>query len=333
MNLNEPLVSVLIPTYNRPVYFEQALKSVLAQTYRNIEIIIGDDSTNDDTEQLIQPYLKQYPLIRYIRNKQKLGQFENDLMLMEASQGEFINMLMDDDLFHPQKLEMMVPHLRDHSELGIVTSHRQGIDANSNLLPLVGVTIKITTQTAIFNKESMAQMVFANPFGLINFNFIGEPTTALFRKNSLKVPFGTFAGRRYGCNVDLATWFSLMLEGTGLYLTNTLSYFRIHQGQQMNNIHLGLMNITDHAHSLITTPQYGFINTISNEYELALRRYFEHLSIDFVSKMLLLDTNIEENFRASLIELYGFTSQLSEISKIIYDEMFSKVIHNARLIL
>ncbi len=45
-----PLVSVLIPTYNRPRYFEEALCSVLEQTYPNIEIIVGDDSTNEETE-------------------------------------------------------------------------------------------------------------------------------------------------------------------------------------------------------------------------------------------------------------------------------------------
>lgn len=62
-----PLVSVLIPTYNRPRYFEKALCSVLEQTYPNIEIIVGDDSTNDETEKVLQKYLCDRSNIIYIK--------------------------------------------------------------------------------------------------------------------------------------------------------------------------------------------------------------------------------------------------------------------------
>ncbi|MGQ0453214.1 glycosyltransferase family 2 protein, partial [Bacillus sp. SS-TM] len=73
---NLPLVSILIPTYNRPHYFKIALESALAQTYSNIEIIIGDDSTNDETATLIrEQYLPNYKNITYIRNTPTLGQF------------------------------------------------------------------------------------------------------------------------------------------------------------------------------------------------------------------------------------------------------------------
>lgn len=61
-----PLVSVLIPTYNRPEYFELALKSVLAQTYGNIEIIVGDDSNDDRTGKLIMDHYRKYRNIKYM---------------------------------------------------------------------------------------------------------------------------------------------------------------------------------------------------------------------------------------------------------------------------
>ncbi len=64
---NVPLVSILIPTYNRPHYFKIALESALAQTYSNIEIIVGDDSTNNETEKLIyRDYLHKHKHITYI---------------------------------------------------------------------------------------------------------------------------------------------------------------------------------------------------------------------------------------------------------------------------
>ncbi|PDY46359.1 glycosyl transferase family 2, partial [Bacillus cereus] len=84
-----------MPTYNRPHYFKIALESALAQTYPNIEVIVGDDSTNDETEKLMnEKYLPNHSHITYIRNSTTLGQFHNDLMLLEQSSGEYINFLM-----------------------------------------------------------------------------------------------------------------------------------------------------------------------------------------------------------------------------------------------
>ena len=61
-----PLVSILIPTYNRPHYFQLALNSALAQTYPNIEIIIGDDSTDNKTQELVRKLIYLYTKILYI---------------------------------------------------------------------------------------------------------------------------------------------------------------------------------------------------------------------------------------------------------------------------
>ena len=79
-NINKmPLVSVLIPTYNRPHYFEKALCGVLEQTYPNVEIIIGDDSTNDETEKVLQKYLCKHSNIIYIKIDQLLDNLKMHL--------------------------------------------------------------------------------------------------------------------------------------------------------------------------------------------------------------------------------------------------------------
>ena len=64
-NIVAPLVSICIPTYNQPEFFRQALESAINQTYPNIEIVVGDDSTDTRTKNLIQPYLKKYKKIKY----------------------------------------------------------------------------------------------------------------------------------------------------------------------------------------------------------------------------------------------------------------------------
>lgn len=61
----EPLVSVVIPTYSRPGYFRQALDSVLAQTYRNLDIFITDNSKDERTKLLMEEYLAKDSRIKY----------------------------------------------------------------------------------------------------------------------------------------------------------------------------------------------------------------------------------------------------------------------------
>ncbi|MGR5978988.1 glycosyltransferase family 2 protein [Bacillus cereus] len=86
-----PLVSILIPTYNRPTYFEITLESAINQTYKNIEIIVTDDSTNNETYNCIQPYLKKYNNIFYYKNSTVIGGPHNFINAYEKSNGEYVN--------------------------------------------------------------------------------------------------------------------------------------------------------------------------------------------------------------------------------------------------
>ncbi|MFH4338885.1 hypothetical protein WAJ35_26260, partial [Acinetobacter baumannii] len=66
-------------------------------------------------------------------------------------------------------------------------------------------------------------------------NIIGEPTTTLFRKELLTEPFGTLKERQYSCSVDMASWISLLSKGNAIYISEPLSQFRYHAGQQIHN--------------------------------------------------------------------------------------------------
>lgn len=251
-----PLVSILIPTYNRPHYFELALRSALEQTYKNIEIVICDDSTNNDTDELIQKYLDSGERrIRYFKNERNLGQFENDLQCMELARGDYVNFLMDDDLFHPRKIEKMMHHLLNDTseEIALVTSHRQLIDEEGRNLPDWSVTKRLFEQDTLIDG-----LEFGNFMLKQTSNYIGEPTTVLFRKNLLEEQFGTFGGRQYICNVDMASWLNLLSKGKIVYISETLSYFRIHGDQQLKGQKMLLMGTIDLAHSIMKAPLYGF---------------------------------------------------------------------------
>ena len=252
-----PLVSILIPTYNRPKYFKLALESVLSQTYKNLEIIVGDDSTNNDTEEIIKHYLAKYPEIKYYHNEKNLGQFDNDLKLLDMAQGEYINFLMDDDLFEPTKIEKMMNYFvhDENEEISLVTSHRGIIDENGNYGGVFGKTDEIFKKNTVIDGLELGNFVLT-----YNFNCIGEPTTALFRKSMLIEPFGAFNGRRYGCNVDQAAWFNLLSKGKAVFINEVLSYFRIHSGQQLQDISIRLKGIVDYLHTILTCQKKGYLS-------------------------------------------------------------------------
>ncbi|RAT98714.1 glycosyltransferase [Brevibacillus sp. Leaf182] len=254
-NKNLPLVSILIPTYNRPQLFELALRSALGQTYPNIEVIIGDDSTNDDTQNLIKKYLHLFSNLRYIRNEKNLGQFENDLKLFELAAGDYVNFLMDDDYFHPEKIQKMIAYfLMDEKEqISIVTSHRLLVDSYGKKIEQAELNKQIFEQDTILDGVMFGELVLIS-----NANIIGEPTTPLFRKSALKSPFGTFCGREYGCNVDMATWLNLLVEGNIVYIAETLSYFRIHNGQQLQSEKMLIAGAADYLHEVLNAPKMGY---------------------------------------------------------------------------
>lgn len=252
-----PLVSILIPTYNRPEYFQLALESALNQTYQNIEIIVGDDSTNDDTEELMtKSYLNTYQNIKYYHNETNLGQFDNDIKLFNMSQGQFINYLMDDDLFESTKIEKMIQYFLEDTkkEIKLVTSYRKLIDENGAILK------DQEFNKCLFDDDIIVKGVSLGDFVIkLNYNCIGEPTTVLFRKADLKEMFGTFDGRKYGCNVDVATWLNLLSIGKAVYLIEPLSYFRIHNGQQVQSSKMKLLGSIDYGYQILSGYKKGFL--------------------------------------------------------------------------
>lgn len=226
----KPLVSILIPTYNRPYYFKQALKSALNQAYSNIEIIVCDNSDNDKTEQIVNRFLSgpNGSKIKYKRNSTNIGPIANQQQCLDLAKGEYINYLMDDDLFHPNKLEAMMEYFLKYSNLALVTSQRRVIDAEGQpiYVPPVWTFKKLFAEDTVIQGRKLAEMMLRD-----STNYIGEPTTALFKRSKLKEPFGVLLGKQVYFAVDLASWLNLLEEGDAVYMTKPLSYLRYHAKQ------------------------------------------------------------------------------------------------------
>ena len=123
-----PLVSVCIPTYNRPEYVRRAVESCLRQTHPHFEIIITDNSTNDDSADMAAKWTD--PRIHYYKNDGNVGPVVSSNRAVSLATGKYIKFLMDDDLLKPRCLQLMVKGLEENPTAGVAMAPMDLIDEN-----------------------------------------------------------------------------------------------------------------------------------------------------------------------------------------------------------
>ena len=139
----DSLVSVIIPTYNRAEYLKLALKSVLEQTYKNIEVIVVDDGSTDKTSEVVANFNDSRVKYFYQKNT-GLPAVPRNLGMQKAS-GEYIAFLDDDDMWLSEKLKLQIDYLRKHPEYYLVYSDVWIIDEN-------GVRKELLSKTKSFSE-------------------------------------------------------------------------------------------------------------------------------------------------------------------------------------
>lgn len=124
-----PLVSVIIPAYNAAPYIASAVDSVLGQTYQNLEVLVIDDGSTDETRAVMAAYAAD-PRVRYHyqENRGEAGARNAGLRL---ARGEFIALCDADDLWMPGKLEVQIPCFEGKPKLGVVYTNTVHVDANN----------------------------------------------------------------------------------------------------------------------------------------------------------------------------------------------------------
>lgn len=134
----KPLVSICIPSYNHAQYLPDCLESVLAQTYPNIEVIIVDDGSKDDSLEIARSYSDKYPgLIRVYRhpNNENRGISNTVNYAFSLSKGKYWSGLSSDDVFDKDKTKIQVEFLEANPKIGFVYSYGDYIDSQGIQLP------------------------------------------------------------------------------------------------------------------------------------------------------------------------------------------------------
>jgi glycosyltransferase involved in cell wall biosynthesis len=165
---NIELVSVVIPTYNRPELLKRALSSAINQTYPKLEVIVVDDASSEDVEPIIARF--DDPRIKFMRHQKNRGATAARNTGIEHSQGRYLSFLDDDDEWSPDKIAAQMEDLASkggrykisyclreifYDEQGKVTRfHTQGWDGN-HLDQLIAGTVRPPTTCFLIAKECL----------------------------------------------------------------------------------------------------------------------------------------------------------------------------------
>lgn len=118
----DPLVSICVPTYNRASFLQESLQTFCAQDYALLEILISDNCSDDETEEVCREISQVDPRVRYVRQTRNIGLYANHKFWINESLGEFLCFFHDDDRRDPRIVSEYVSFVMRNPEVGIACS-------------------------------------------------------------------------------------------------------------------------------------------------------------------------------------------------------------------
>ncbi len=161
------LVSVIMPSWNTAKFIGKSIQSVLKQTYENLELVIVDDCSTDNTDEIVKSFSD--PRIRYYKNKKNSGAAVSRNRAIREAKGEWIAFLDSDDLWKPEKLERQIVFMKQN---GYVFSYHEytKIDEEDNPLGIYVSGPEVVDRHRMYNycyPGCLTFMYSAKAFGLI----------------------------------------------------------------------------------------------------------------------------------------------------------------------
>ncbi|KPQ01363.1 glycosyltransferase [Marinobacter sp. HL-58] len=212
MESRQGLVSVVIPSYNRAAYIEEAVDSVLKQSYKSIQLIVVDDGSDDGSYEKLGNYeaLGVLDLLTH-PDRQNRGQSAAINLGIRHASGEYFAVLDSDDMFASEKIANQVTFLEEHPDIGMVYGQGHAVDVEGNFL---------------FKVPGDEHLELGDPNYLLLDCYMALPGGALIRKSVLDEVGFFEESFRAGQDHDMAL--RIMEATKTAYLPKLAFYYRKH---------------------------------------------------------------------------------------------------------
>ena len=194
LEINDSLVSVIIPAYNHERYIETAILSVLNQTYKNLELIVLNDGSTDSTGQIAGNLAIKYRTIRF-ESHSNMGAHNTINKGIELARGKYIAVLNSDDIFFKTKIARCMQVVDQHADVQMVVGGIKFID-DLGCIQEQGVSLNWHQRAIKFFENSNLFRL-----SLLNENFITTTSNMFFTKNLWR-KVGGFQNLRYCHDLD-----------------------------------------------------------------------------------------------------------------------------------
>jgi len=221
-----PRVSIGLPVYNGEEFLSQALDALLAQTFRDFELIVCDNASTDRSPEIARNYAARDSRVRFCRNEENIGLAGNLNRTVTESSGEYFLWVAHDDLWAPQHLERCVAALDADPGLVIVCTRTRDIDEHGEFLPAENIYRRNTIPVDGLAVEDAPHERFRDMIGLLH---VCEPIFGVMRAGVLKK---TPLHGRYA-DADRVLLAELALYGRFQVVPEVLFYHREHTNRSV----------------------------------------------------------------------------------------------------
>ncbi len=231
------LVSICIPTYNGASFLEESLESVKRQTYNNIEVIVSDDASIDDTLAIVKKFKDGVDFPVTIISHKPNGIGANWNHCIKHAKGAYIKFLFQDDVLMPNCIEEMLAVFAQYPKLGLVGCKREFIIESETTAEIKDWINKFKNLQVQFEKTEDITFIDNTLFSRRDFtespmNKIGEPPTVMFKKEIIN-EVGLF-DEKLEQILDYVFYYRILKDYPIAIINKSLVKFRIHKNQATN---------------------------------------------------------------------------------------------------
>jgi glycosyltransferase involved in cell wall biosynthesis len=273
-----PLVSVLIPTFNRRDYLKATIASVLKQSFGDFEVIVSDNASAVDPGDVVADFADRR--LRYYRNASNLGVTGNLLAACRHARGKYVAILGDDDLWHPEFLATLVAPLEADPSLVLAFCDHSIIDPEGRIDETTSDQV-----THRFQRHRLRQGVY-RPFDEIAlvYRSICVFSAAVLRHSAIdwaSIP------RDLDFSVDVYLAYLAARTRLGCYfIPRRLSHYRYHPGSLANSLKRVDQRLTNARDAMFYWDRFLRDDAIGNKHYFEMKRGFNA----FVVVMMLLQS-------------------------------------------